>query len=541
MFNGKQYILYVYKKYRDVRIVYSPPSSIGKYGGDVDNWMWPRHTGDFTFMRVYQAPDGSGATYSTDNVPVHPKNYLHIARRPQKEGDFNFIIGFPGSTTRWRTSYSADWNLNYNYVPSIKEFQEIIDLMDELTKNDPQGKIKVAGMHAGIANVLKNYQGKRDGMLKSHFIQKKQNFENRLMYFINQNPELEKSYGTVLNQIKDLYAKLAKTRQHNELLNSFGYKAGGLASLANQAYGIAREREKPESEREPGFSEKQIKRMVERLKYRFLSYYEPLDKALFKRVLQKAQELPDSQRVKAIDDILKASHQSIDEFVDQAYKNTELKDLEFAQSLFSKSSSELEKLNDPFLNLAVKLYNDMETTKEQRKEFGAKIDHLRSQYLDMLYAWKGKNLYPDANSTMRLTYGYIKGYKPADAVTYSPFTTLHGVIEKNTGKPPFDMPMELARLEARRDFGRWYDRQLNDVPVAFLNTCDITGGNSGSAVMNSKGELVGLAFDGNYEAMTSDWQFDRNIQRTIAVDMRYVMFITQKFAKADYLIKELGF
>ena len=540
MYKGKQYILFVYKRYQDVRIVYAPPLSIGKYGGDIDNWMWPRHTGDFTYLRAYIAPDGTGAKFSQDNVPVKPKNYLRIASAPLKEGDFTFIIGFPGNTNRWRTSNSVGWNLKNNYPNRIQNFQELIDLMDELTKDSEEGKIKVANLNAGLNNTMKNFQGNLDGMNKTNFVQKKIDFEKELMKFITGDQELEKEYGDVLNKIEALYAKLAKTKEKDDVLQMFGFGGGTLVSLANQIYGVAKERAKPAEERDPDFTEKDVERTVERLHLRYYGYYEPVDKAMLKRVLQKANALPEGSRIKGLESILSDQTKSIEEFVEDAYSKTKLNDVEYAKSLFNKSAKELDASDDPLIKLAAMLYDENEALEDRNEEFNANIIALRKKYLDALYAWKGAGLYPDANGTMRFTYGHITGYKPADAVWYSPFTTLKGVIEKNTGKEPFDMPVKLAELHEKRDFGKWMDPELKDVPVAFTHRSDITGGNSGSAVMNGKGELIGLAFDGNYEAMTSDWQYDYDMQRTISVDIRYVMFITEKFAGASYLLEEMG-
>ncbi|HID38191.1 MAG TPA: S46 family peptidase [Calditrichaeota bacterium] len=538
MYAGKQYIQYVYKKYQDVRIVFAPPASIGKYGGDIDNWMWPRHTGDFTYLRVYMAPDGSGAKYNPENIPVKPKNYLRIADRPLKDGDFSYILGFPGRTNRWRTSYSVQWTLEHNYKPRIKQFNEIIDLMDELGKDNPQAAIKMAGFRSGLANAMKNYQGNVDGMRKTNFVQKKKDFEAQLLKFINSKKELKEKYGHILEQIGQMYAGLEKNWEKDEALSGFGWLSGLYSSIAGQAYSIARERAKPEEEREPGFSERRIKQNLERLKYRYLSFYEPLDKELFRRTLEKALALKGNNRLGALEELLNG--QKVEEFVDNAYKDSKLGDPEYAKSLYKKSVEELEKIDDPFIKLAKALYDQKEELKEQNEEFSAKITELRKQYINALLAWKGSGLYPDANGTIRFTYGHVAGYKPRDAVWYEPFTTLAGVIEKNTGKEPFDMPDKLQKLHEKKDFGKWAAPELKDVPVAFLNRCDITGGNSGSAVMNGKGQLIGLAFDGNYEAMTSDWQYDYDMQRTIAVDIRYVMFITEKFAGADYLLKEMG-
>lgn len=539
MYNGKQYILFVYNRYQDVRIVYAPPVSIGKYGGDIDNWMWPRHTGDFTYLRVYMAPDGSGAKYSPDNIPVKPKRYLRIARDHLKDGDFTFILGYPGSTTRWRTSNSVGWNLKYNYPETIQNYREILDLLADQTKDSPEGKIKVANLNAGLNNTMKNYQGKIDGMTKTHFLKKKIKFEKELMEFINSKPQLKEKYGDILNRIEAQYKELARMKKKDDVLGLFGFSGGTMSSLASQIYGVAREREKSKKERDPNFTERGVDQAIKNLHLRFYSYYEPVDKAMLKRVLKKVNQLPTGQRIGGLEYLFN-SGQSSDDFVEEAYSKSKLADVDYARTLFKKSSKELEALDDLFFKLAAKKYDEVEDYEKRYQKFSVNIVNLRKEYIDALYEWKGQGLYPEANSTMRFTYGHVAGYKPADAVWYAPFTTLKGVVEKHTGEDPFDVPAKLAELSGKRDFGQWADSKFNDVPVAFTHRCDITGGNSGSPVMNANGELVGLAFDGNYEAMTGDWQYDYDIQRTISVNIKYVLFVTEKFGGADYILKEMG-
>jgi hypothetical protein len=539
-YKGRQYWQFIFDKYEDLRVVYAPPSSIGVYGGEIDNWMWPRHTGDFTFMRVYSAPDGSAAKYNAENVPLKPKRYLKVAKSPLKEGDLTFVIGFPGSTTRWRTSNSAAWNLNRNYPERMKDFQEIIDLIEENTKDDPQGKIKAASMQRGLENTIKNYKGKIRGMKRKNLVDEKQAMERDLMSFINQNPRLKEKYGNVLVDATAQYDKLLENREKEQQLLFMQGLSGLLPSLAIQVYGIAREREKPDTERDPNFSERRILQNVERLKYRYLSYYEPVDKAMTVRMLNKVNTLAPDQRIKGFEYLFADNVQPIEQFMTEAYSKSKLSDPEFTKTLFDKSSAELTALGDPFIQMAANIYDELDAVEKKYETFGSHITELRKQYLNALYDWKGLGLYPDANGTIRFSYGPVRGYKPADAVTYKPFTTLKGVVEKNTGEDPFAMPEALGKLQAERDFGRWMDPNLKDVPVAFTHMCDITGGNSGSAVMNGNGELIGLAFDGNFEAMTGDWQYDYDIQRSISVDIRYVLFVTEKFAGADFILKEMG-
>ncbi|MCX6252365.1 MAG: S46 family peptidase [Bacteroidetes bacterium] len=540
MYNGKQYILFVHKVFKDIRIVYAPPSSIGNYGGETDNWMWPRHTGDFSFLRVYCAPDGTGKEYASDNVPYHPKVWLKIAKDFLKDGDFNFIIGYPGQTTRYRSSTSVYWNEHYNYPFSIKNFQEIIDLCDQLTKDNHEGQLKVANLKKGLANVMKNYQGKVDGMKKTHFYEKKLEFEKEFVKWANSKPESKTKYADILEKEKAEYTVLETTRERDNVFGIFQGLAGTPLTVAQQIIFFAQERDKPESERDPGFNEERVNQTIEGLEYTYANYFEPVDKALMIRVLKLAKNLPQNQRITGLDYVFNNNSKSIEQFTDETFKSSKLLDLNFTKTLFKKSTKELQALNDPFINLAYSIDPMAIDIQKTTQRFGNNVTELRKVYLDGLYEWKGTGMYPDANGTKRFTWGKVKGYRPADAVWYYPFTSLEGVVEKNTGIEPFDAPAKLVDLYNKKDFGRWENPAMKDVPVAWLNQCDITGGNSGSPVLNAKGEICGVAFDGNYESMISDWQYDYSLQRCINVDIHYVLFITEKVGKAGFLLDEMG-
>lgn len=540
MYNGKQYILFLYKVFKDVRIVYIPPMSIGNYGGETDNWMWPRHTGDFSFMRVYAAPDGTGREFNADNVPYHPKVWLKVATTPLKEGDFTFVMGYPGQTTRYRSSTSVHWNETYNYPFAVKNFHEIIDLINDLTKNDPEGKIRTANLEKGLANVMKNYEGKLLGMKKTKFYQKKLEFEKEFNAWANSNPATKAKYGDILAREKKEYEALEKYRDRDNVFGLFQGLSGTQLNLAQQALYFAQQRGKPEADRDPGFSEEVVNETIDGIPDAFLGYYEPVDKALLVRSLKMAKTLPEGQRITGVDYILNDPSKTIEQFADEAFRKSKLNDAEYAKKLFKMTETELKDLNDPFVNLAISIDPMAIEIQKLNETFAANVTDLRKVYLDGLYEWKGKGLYPDANSTIRFTSGPVKGYRPADAVWYDPFTTLQGVVDKNTGEEPFNAPAGLVDLSAKKEYGKWADPKLKDVPVAFLSQCDITGGNSGSPIMNAKGEIIGLVFDGNYEAMIGDWQYDPVLQRTICVDIRYVMFITEKFSKAGFLLDEMG-
>ncbi len=539
MYSGKQYILFKYQRFEDVRMVFIPPRAIGNYGGDVDNWMWPRHTGDFSFLRIYTSPDGKGVPYAKENVPFKPKRWIKIARTPIKEGDFTFIIGFPGRTNRYSTSFAIDFYLNKVYPMSISEFQSIINMLDEIGKQSKELAIKAVGTTKWLNNSLKNYQGNLEGMKRINLLEKKKELEKQVQQFVNSDPELKKQYGDLLTRFEKKFKKSVQSYERNFFLTRFRYLAGTIPAIANSIYSVAYERAKPEDERNPMFSEKDVQRSVKRLKYRYMSYAPEIDKALLKRMLLKLKNLPEDQRIKGLDFIFK-EYASVDDFIEQAYAKTKLTDVKFASSLFEKSVEELNKMDDPFIRMAKALQPEIEKNRKQEERDKAELQELNKQWIELLMAFQKKPFYPDANGTIRFTYGKISGYTPRDAVWYKPFTTLTGVMEKETGEWPFIVPEKLKQLYQAKDFGQWQDETLKDVPVAFLNECDITGGNSGSPVFNAKGELIGIAFDGNWEALTGDWQFLDGIQRAINVDIRYVLFVTEKFAEAPHLLKELG-
>ncbi len=543
MYEGQQYLLYIYKRFDDVRIVYMPPLAIGNYGADIDNWMWPRHTGDFAYARVYVSPDGVGRKYDPENVPYKPKKWLKISTRDLNDGDFTMIMGFPGRTSRYRTSHSVKFNHKLYYPDWLQMAEDILVILDKASDDSPDAAMAVAGQRKGIANYQKKWGGTVASMDKYDFLNETLKQEQKFQQYVSSDRKLKKKYGNLLDDIGTLYKDQIANKKHDDLLNYFGGYwgfVGTIPAVANNIYYVAKEREKPASERDPNFSEKDIQRNIERLHYRYMGFYEPAQKQLYKYFLEKSEKLPINSRVKGIDAVLAKNNLTAAEYVDFAFANTKLKDPEYVKSLINLKSAEMEKLDDPFINFAAAIYEENEAARKRNEKFGAEITELRKNYMEALRLVSDVAVYPDANSSIRFTYGDVEGYKPRDAVYYKPFTTLGGAIEKDTGVSPFDVPAKLKELYNERDYGKWIDPDLNDVPIAFLHTTDITNGNSGSPVLNAYGEMIGIAFDGNLEAMLSDWKFDPAIQRTISVDTRYVMFVTEKYAGADYLLEEMG-
>ncbi len=543
MLSGTKYYLFTYLEIKDIRLVYAPPRSVGEYGGDIDNWMWPRHTGDFSFMRAYVGPDGKPAEYSENNVPYKSKKHLKISLDGIKENDFTMILGYPGNTLRYRTSYSVNVWQNEIYPSQIDYNTTFIHVLEELAGDNRELQIKYSSQIKGLNNGLKYTQGMLEGLKKTRLFEKKQKQEAEFAKFLKQNSELDKKYGHVLPEIARIYKDLwTYNRKQTMLGNIFG--SSQLLNGANFIHRWSIEKQKKEKDREPGFSDKNVERVKKQIEMQRDQIDIPTDKKMLTIMIDKAADLPEGQKIEAIEKIVggktgKERKKGAEKFVEDIFSLTIFTDFDKAMELFDKSEAEIKKLNDPLIQFAAELQTENKAIEEKYDEFVGAVYKLRPPLIQGMYEWKKGSLYPDANGTIRFTYGYVKGYKPRDAVQYNWISTLRGTIEKDTGEEPFDNPKELTELYYKKDVGRYFDKNINGVPVNFLHTTDTTGGNSGSPVLNGKGEIIGVTFDGNYEAMTSDFVYDPDLTRSISVDIRYVLFITEKLGKADNVLKEL--
>ncbi|MDQ1350705.1 MAG: Dipeptidyl-peptidase [Acidobacteriota bacterium] len=541
MYNGNQYYLFKFKRLRDLRLVYAPPQCIGNYGGEVDNWMWPRHTCDFSYLRAYVSKDNMGAEYSADNVPYKPTAYLKISLDGVKEGDFTFVMGYPGSTSR---NYTVSELLDdmTNTKERIQLFKNHIDFFENAGKDNREIQIKYANRVKGLNNNMKNSEGKLEGLEKAAVIAKKQAFEEKFNQWVNSDPVKAKKYGGILKKIEDFTkVKSDFMRKYNYFGNLTGFRTG--VALLQQAYTIYRttvESQKPDMEREPFFQQRDMPDIENRIKLAERGYDLGVDKAFFKYLLKKLLESPADMHPTAIKPVLEKGPEAIDKYIDNLYANTILADPEKRLSLLKLTPTALLKLNDPIIALAADIEKELKVMREKRKDLDQQQEDLKKIYLEALLDMYKGAIAPDANSTIRFTYGPVEGYNPRDAVVYSPFTTLKGVMEKDQGQFPFCVPAKLKELYNARDFGRYEDKDLKDVVACFLNTANVTGGNSGSPVLNAHGEQVGIVFDMTYESVIGDYYIIPELQRTIHVDVRYVLFITEKFSGAQYLIKEMG-
>lgn len=541
MYNGNSYYLFKFKRLKDVRIVYAPPLAIGNFGGEVDNWMWPRHTCDFSFLRAYVSKDGVGAEYDENNVPYAPKSFLKISLDGVNDGDFTFVMGYPGRTYRNQTL--AELKNDMTQLAKRKVLmEELVAFFEDAGKSDRAIQIKYAGKVKGLWNSIKNRNGKLEGMKAVDLLGKKEVQIKAFTAWVAENPQRQKKYGNALQNIADFLEKYTafqdKTYRVAMLFNRFI----GSAVLGN-GYTIFRtvsERQKPDIKREPTYQERNIPMITMRQKIAERGYHPDVDRAFTKFNLKKMLELDPGDVPVALKDLLaKKSPAAIDAFVDHIYDNTKLMDPDARIKMLKMNLKQLMALKDPGIALVAALEKEAKVLREKSKALDQQYSDLRQVYLEALLEMKG-NLAPDANSTIRFTYGNVEGYRPRDAVYYKPVTTLTGVMQKDKGEFPFEVPQRLKDLYQKKDFGRFADKKLGDVVTCFLNTTNVTGGNSGSPVLNAKGEQIGIVFDMTYESVIGDYYVIPELQRTIQVDIRYVLFITEKFAGATHILQEIG-
>lgn len=539
-YNGVKYYLFTYDVFKDIRLVYAPPTAIGNYGGEVDNWMWPRHTGDFALMRAYVAPDGKRAKYSKENVPYKPKVFLPISDKGVKENDFAMILGFPGRTFRYRTSDEIKLAKDETLPLSAELFKIRMDIVEAAGKKDRATEIKYASKWRSWANTYKNYLGSLDGMRRTDILSVKKADEEKFIGFIQSSPDIQKKYGTVLADIATAFEEL-KTFNRQQVVLSQLMGCSDVLNLAHRFRNFATSFVK-DSTGEIVPNKQTLSELQDFLPNAFKNTNFEVDRELLIAMLNKAADLPAGQELTAMKKIIDGKTgskrlEAITEFVDDLYDDSKLLTFKGSEKLLTKSPEDI--LDDEFVNLSSALNIDNSKLNAKATLFNQKLSRLRGKLMEARMAWKGTDIYADANRTLRLTYGQVKPYDPRDAVHYDYITSLGGIMEKETGEDPFTVPEKLKTLWKQKDFGKYVDTKINDVPVAFLANLDITGGNSGSPVINGKGEVIGLAFDGNWEAVVGDYLFQEKMNRTISVDARYILFILDKFSDAKNILDEL--
>ena len=542
-YGGKEYTLIERLEVRDVRLVYAPADSIGKYGGDIDNWMWPRHTGDFAFYRAYVAPDGSAADFAEENVPYQPEHHLKVSASGLKEGDFVMAAGYPGSTSRYATLAEVENTFDWSYPTYVTLVNDWIDTIEEAAPEGSDERVKYESLLASLNNFEKNLRGQIDGARRVGLVDRRAEREAQLAAWIAADKS-RAEYGKAIAGLQALSQESAA-----EARKAFWYGFAtrpALLSTAQRLYRLSHERQLPDAQREQGYQDRDMTFFKQSLQALDRRYDPAVDKAQWLLFLDTYMEEPAGNRVAVFDEALGLTpgltEAQLSAKLDSYYERTALADAANRLELMGATPAELEAMDDPFMKLAVALYDYERGVEDRAEERAGRALALRPAYMEAITGWQasqGQMAYPDANSTLRVTYGTVLGGSPKDGMAYMPFTTLEGITEKDTGEDPFNAPERQLKEIREKDYGKYYSAEVGSVPVNFLSDLDSTGGNSGSATLNARAELVGLLFDGTFESVNSDWDFDPRTTRTIHVDTRYMLWVMDKVDGAQGLIEEM--
>ena len=523
LYYANQYFLFVFEKFEDVRLVAAPPSAIGKFGGDTDNWMWPRHTGDFCLFRIYADKDNKPAKYSPDNVPYKPKKFFTISTKGVKEGDFTFIYGYPGRTSEYIVSYAVKSIAEEGNPHKIKLRTIRLDIMNRYQAKDPVVRIQYAAKNAGVANKWKKMQGEAKGIEKLGVVAEKQELENRFQEWAAGKPE----YENLLPQFRELYAEV------RPLDFAFDYYTEGFNGIELMSFAANF------ASLDASLTKEKVAALKERVKTFYKNYYQPIDQESAKALMAEFVENVPAEFQPAV---LKENSGNLDNWIDGLFTETILLDSSKVYRILDGDPSEIAgaMANDIAVQVN-KSFVDFykENVIGKRDVLNSRIEKLYTAYMKGLMEMQPDHVfYPDANSTLRIAYGKVDGFNPSDAVRYKCYSTLEGIMEKDNPEIyDYNVPQRLRDLYEAKDYGRW---EVNGtVPVAFIATNHTTGGNSGSPVINGNGELIGVNFDRCWESTMSDIKYDSDLCRNIAVDIRYVLFLIDKYAGANYLIEEM--
>ena len=530
-YSGNEFYLFVYEEYTDIRFAFAPPTSIGKFGGDTDNWMWPRHTGDFSVFRVYSSLDGKPAAYSKDNIPYSPKRFANISNQGYVPGDYTMILGNPGSTNRYLSSWGVNYRMKASNMARIEVRGAKQDVWKSFMRADEAINIAYASKYARSSNYWKNSIGMNKAIVKLGIIDEKRTQEKAFAEWVSASPERQVKYKNVLKTLEDGYAKIYPYGRAMYYLTEALSSGAEMPRIALQADKMIRKNIPQDS-------------LQKELTIIYKDYYPVVDEATLTSMLNVYKKsvdgdaLPDFYKT-----ILQRFNGDFSKYAKYIYKKSAFTSLEKITKAIKNGKTDFSE--DPAIIFAqdvrktLESFRGTEYTGANQKIKDA--ERLFENGIKAMASEKGIALAPDANSTMRLTYGKVGGYKPADAVDYKYYTTTKGIMEKEIpGDDEFDVPVKLKQAIKANNYGAYLDKKTGEMHVAFLSNNDITGGNSGSPIFNAKGELLGLAFDGNWEAMSGDIVFEPDLQRTISVDIRYVIFVMDKVGGAKRLIGELN-
>ncbi len=541
MFYGRDFYLVKQLELRDIRLVYAPPRAIGNYGDEIDNFMWPRHAGDFTILRAYVGPNGEPADYSPDNKPYRPPSHLKLATEGVAEGDFVMLAGYPGITYRHRTAAEFADQVEWRLPTSVAVLKALQDVIEAKGKGDKEAGIRYAAQLQSLKNGIKRCSGELEGLPRSDAGAGRRDDEAAMLAWLATQPE-GKALQPDIDAVMALIARGKDVRERDLLVGLLSTQTQLLkGALAVDRLSV--ERPKPDEQRETGYQKRDEELIRSQLKQIQRRYDPAVEKALVTSMMLRYQQLPDAARLPEVDAVFGRTPADLAAALDRIYAGTGFGADAERTRLFAASPADVAANRDPLLVAARALRPAMLRIEDERKSREGDLLRLRPAYMQALIAYRekqGKAVYPDANSTLRVSYGKVTPLAARDAVTYAPLTTVAGIVEKNTGKEPFDAPKPLLDAIRKGDFAGYADPKTGAMPVDFLSNLDTTGGNSGSPVLNAKGELVGLNFDSNWEAVSASWMYDPRYKRAIHVDMRYMRWLIDKVYPSPALLRELG-
>lgn len=535
---GSAFYLIKQLELKDIRLVYAPPRAIGNYGDEIDNFMWPRHTGDFTFYRAYVGKDGKPAAYSPDNVPYAPPAHLAVSTAPVKAGGFAMVAGYPGRTFRHRTASEFASQIDWLLPTRVAMYEGLIDTVERASAGDKGKQVAYASTVAGYKNTLKRAQGELDGLRRSDAVRARREDEAAMLAWLGRQPGAQAR----LADIRAMQAVLDADDANRERDFILPFLRPGLLGSAVTLQRLALERAKPDALRETGYQQRDQPLIEGGLKQLQRRFHPEVEKALLRHALQRYFALPAAQRVAEFDAVFGANDTEAAQRLDALYAGTRLGDEATRLAAMQFDAAALAASDDTLLKAAATLQPALLRLEDDAKRRDGELLRLRPAYMQALTGYRqsqGRAMYPDANSTLRVSFGKVSPLAPRDAVDYRPLTTVAGIVEKHTGVVPFDAPRPLLEAIAKGDFGSTADPQLKTQTVNFMTNLDTTGGNSGSPVLDAQGRLIGLNFDSNWEAVSASWMFDPRYKRAIHVDMRYLRWILAKVYPAHWLLKEM--
>lgn len=541
MYYGTDFYLIKQLEIKDVRLVYAPPEAIGNYGDEIDNFMWPRHTGDFSFYRAYVGKDGKPAPYSKANVPYQPPAYLKVSTDPVAEGDFAMLAGYPGTTYRHRMASEFKNQIEWQLPSRVALYDSLLRTIDKATAGNAQTKVLYAAQVAGLKNGLKRAQGELDGLRRSDAVRVRHEDETSMLAWLSKQGDAAATQADI-KAVQAVLDEASATRERDQLLGVMRSQTQLLGN-ALRLQRLALERGKPDPQRESGYQQRDEAQIEAALKQVQRRYDPAVEKALLSELLKQYRALPETQRVAEVDAVFGKDEAQAKEALDKLYAASKLGTEAERLRLFKAAPGEVVGSDDPLLQAAAKLMPAILREEALDKTRDGELLRLRPSYMHALVGYRksqGRAVYPDANSTLRVSYGKVSTMAPRDGVTYVPLTTVQGIVEKHTGKTPFDAPKPLRDAIAKGDFGSTADPELKTQTVDFLTNLDTTGGNSGSPVLDARGRLIGLNFDSNWEAVSASWMFDPRFKRAIHVDMRYLRWLLSKVYLAPHLLKEMN-